>query len=835
MKRHIYLAFLGLVLFSVEGTAQVRAYNAIDFGGVVGGDARDWINNVGTGWQVYAFEQDFPQPPDAQGCLSAQNRVDINLPGGGLMIMRLPNDCPVVDGTSAGPFADGRIPNGGNLTLTFLPPIRAFYSYVGSVAANTTVGMDLLDENGVSFGRVVSRDGPGSAASYGIGFTSTRPVSTIVIDSTELGLAQLGTFGGLLAGETPLETFGMSCPADDSYPSGALCDLAYAYELQPLREIEQDVRLWDVMTNHMTSYAFEADFPRPSPDPPPLGCLSGSGSVTVALGAGQVTLRRSDDLCPVVAAASGAAADALIPQGESLTLTFSPPVRAFYGYYGSLNFGDRVSMSLTDSSGRQIGVFSTEPSSDNVAAVGHGFVSPTPVETVKLVSSETGPTVFGAFLGQADEPTFEGQGIRCSADGSYPAGAFCDFAVAFDTQIDQILTASDARQGHRFGWSVALEGDRALMGGNSAGVLDGNSVGQAYIFERNAQGRWLEVAKLVPDDTGPVEEFGCSVALEANRALVGACDGGGDRSGSAYIFERAPNGSWAQVATLKAADAAAEDFFGAAVALQGQQAVIGAPRDFDLGVQSGSVYLFEEQANGTWLQVSKIIPAAAGTGDLVGGALALDGDWLLIGGRDAAFVYQRLPTGQWSEVQKLTSDGTDMLDGFAQSLALSGARALIGAPSDDFETTNDNAGSVYVFERQANSQWIRSTKLRAGTRNSRFGDSVSLSGERALVGAFSHPFRSAAGSAYVFERQTDGGWQEIVQLTGNLTRLRLASGGRFGRPSLSLDGDRAMIGAWGELGTGDTSGAAYFFENLQHEDRSSLFRNGFELETLRFQ
>ena len=113
--------------------------------------------------------------------------------------------------------------------------------------------------------------------------------------------------------------------------------------------------------------------------------------------------------------------------------------------------------------------------------------------------------------------------------------------VAAAQVTEDKLTASDGAANDFFGFSVSLSGDRALV----AAIRDddlGTDSGSAYVFERQGDGTWLEVAKLTASDGAAVDYFGVSVSLSGDRALVGACcdDDLGDNSGSAYIFTDLP-------------------------------------------------------------------------------------------------------------------------------------------------------------------------------------------------------------------------------------------------------------------------------------------------------
>ncbi|MBA7679911.1 hypothetical protein ES703_88217 [subsurface metagenome] len=150
------------------------------------------------------------------------------------------------------------------------------------------------------------------------------------------------------------------------------------------------------------------------------------------------------------------------------------------------------------------------------------------------------------------------------------------------------LTASDGAAYDRFGSSVSVSGDYAIVGA----LLDddnGTSSGSAYIFRRYGTS-WSEQAKLTASDGAASDRFGSSVSVSGDYTIAGAY-GDDSSSGSAYIFERSGT-SWSEQAKLLASDGAASDYFGWSVSISGVYAIVGAYLDDDSGGGSGSAYMF---------------------------------------------------------------------------------------------------------------------------------------------------------------------------------------------------------------------------------------------------
>jgi len=274
--------------------------------------------------------------------------------------------------------------------------------------------------------------------------------------------------------------------------------------------------------------------------------------------------------------------------------------------------------------------------------------------------------------------------------------------VAAAQVTEHKLTASDGAQGDVFG-RVSLSGDRTLVGAHG----NDDFRGSAYIFERQGDGSWLEVDKLTASDRAQGDNFGRSVSLSGDRALVGAHgdDDQGDFSGSAYVFERQGDGSWLEVAKLTASDGAAGDVFGNAVSLSDDRALVGAFEDDDIGDRSGSAYVFEQQGDGSWLEVDKLIASDGAAIDRFGISVSLSGDYALVGAywddglgqqSGSAYVFERQGDGSWLEVRKLNASDGAADDVFGISVSLSDERALVGAIGDD--DVGDDSGSAYVYD-----------------------------------------------------------------------------------------------------------------------------------------
>ncbi len=374
----------------------------------------------------------------------------------------------------------------------------------------------------------------------------------------------------------------------------------------------------------------------------------------------------------------------------------------------------------------------------------------------------------------------------------------------------QKLLASDADALDSFGGSVAISGDTLVVGAHRDGTA-GINAGSTYLFERDQGGsnHWGEFLELTAIDAANGDRFGWSVAINGDTVVIGAYGEG--IGGSAYIFDRNQGGPghWRQVTKVIASDAASSDFFGWSVAISGGTIVVGARNDDDAGSSSGSAYVFERNEGGvdSWGEIAKLTAADADVGDLFGESVAVSGDTIIVGaylsdgdaGRDSgsAYVFERNEGGvnHWGEVAKLAASDAILAAGFGFSVAISGDTIIVGANSDD--AAGSNSGSGYVFERDQGGadSWGEIAKLIASdaTERDQFGNSVSISGDTIVVGAFlDDDVDLDSGSAYVFERDQGGpgNWGEVTKLTA----ADGASGDELGI-SVSTSGDTVVVGA----------------------------------------
>ncbi|MHC4177842.1 MAG: FG-GAP repeat protein [Planctomycetota bacterium] len=274
--------------------------------------------------------------------------------------------------------------------------------------------------------------------------------------------------------------------------------------------------------------------------------------------------------------------------------------------------------------------------------------------------------------------------------------------------------------------------------------------------------------------------------LDGDTVVIGVDgdDDNGEAAGAAYVFTRS-DGVWTEQAKLRAHDGAEGDNLGRAVAVHGGTILVGSPFDDDSGPSSGSAYVFVGSGN-QWTQEFKLVANEAARFDFFGDALDVHGDTALVGaiGVDggsssftgAAFVFTR-SEGTWTQAAKLEA-GDVSRGSFGSAVALDGDTALVGAPTKDLFF--NNAGAAYVFVRSGES-WVQQARLLADdpASGARFGEDVDIHGDTAVIGA-----RGGRGAAYVFVR-TEDAWTLQAKLSD-------AGGSGLGH-KVAISGDTVLV------------------------------------------
>jgi choice-of-anchor B domain-containing protein len=255
----------------------------------------------------------------------------------------------------------------------------------------------------------------------------------------------------------------------------------------------------------------------------------------------------------------------------------------------------------------------------------------------------------------------------------------------------------------RFGSAIAMAGDAVLIG--APGRTDG--AGAVAVFRKNGGG-WTQTAVLTGSGIAAGDGFGFAIAADADRAIIGApgplpfsslFGGQQPRGGAAFVFAH-DGGEWAEDGRLVLAPAGISAL-GAAVALAGDDVLVAAPL---AGQMAGTVVRYRRSAAGVWAEAGRLTPPGAAPGSGFGLALDAAGTDLFVGapvgnGTGAVHVFRRDAAGAWSHVQQIASETQFAF--FGSAIAVAGDDAVIGGPGADFFE-----GTGFVYRKDGgNGQW----------------------------------------------------------------------------------------------------------------------------------
>jgi len=337
---------------------------------------------------------------------------------------------------------------------------------------------------------------------------------------------------------------------------------------------------------------------------------------------------------------------------------------------------------------------------------------------------------------------------------AYPGRAYVYVRSGTSWTEQAKLTASDGAATDFFGLAVSVSGDTVVVGAPYMWRIGRPQQGQAYVYVRSGTS-WTEQAKLTASDGATGDYFGLAVSVNRDTVLIGAYNktvSGRARQGQVYVYVRTEGTFWTEQARLTASDGAAADFFGAAVSMSENTALVGAYNKSVGGRKhQGQAYVYVR--SGTfWTEQAKLTASNGAASDKFGLAVSVSGDTAVVGAPNEyggasqpgrAYVYARTGTF-WTEQARLGPSGGAVGGSFGWAVSVSGDTAIIGAKDANYATVLKRAGTL----------WTPQAKLTAsdGAASDKFGLAVSVSGDTAVVGA---PYklvagRVAQGQAYIF-------------------------------------------------------------------------------------
>lgn len=427
----------------------------------------------------------------------------------------------------------------------------------------------------------------------------------------------------------------------------------------------------------------------------------------------------------------------------------------------------------------------------------------------------------------------------------------------------QKISADDRDVDDRFGWCVDISGNYAIVGayGDDFGGSNPN-MGSAYIYEKNETGDWIFVQKIFNSDQDDYDRFGWSVAIHNNRAVVGAYAEDEDvndentlaKAGSVYVFERNADGVWEEMQKIVASDRAAEDEFGFSVDIHDDLIVVGAhycstnATGGSFSRHAGAAYIYELNDADIWAEKQKIVASDRfGNPGLeydeedwnwrYGESVGVYEDYVVVGSPFAAkgYVYER--SGEtWNEADLLEYPGIAWLDR-AGIVSIHETTVILGAQTWDYseEFGDDelmNAGGAAIFDRDGTGNWNFTQMIVGSDRSAgdHFGIDAYIEGDLIVCGAHQDNHDadgeedlSNAGSAYIFKK-TGESWTEYAKVDASDRNAEDELG-----IAVSVSGTTVLIGAFQQdfpAGGGTAvsdAGAAYFYLDNDDADCPTVY------------
>jgi len=322
------------------------------------------------------------------------------------------------------------------------------------------------------------------------------------------------------------------------------------------------------------------------------------------------------------------------------------------------------------------------------------------------------------------------------------------------------FSASDATDGDHFGRSIGATGDQVLVGA----TVRNETTGAVYVYTHDASGDWPETQILTASDGVAGDAFGRDLVVDGDVALVATYSHAGGR-GAVYVFRRDASGTWSEEAKLMAGDGQEGDWFGTAMSLSGDLAVVGAAQRSS---NAGTAYVFRSDGEGAWPEVAQLEGTDVEEGSRFGMAVWSDGQMVTVSAgthaqfTGAVFTFQPDGEGGFTEGPTLAPfDGGYPGLIFGSSLAMVDGEAWIGAQGGSAGT-----GGFYVLTPDGRGGFSAARKigLEGLPMQSGFGSYIATDGRLVVASAANEDF--GLGSVRVLERE-DGGWTQTGVLIGD--------------------------------------------------------------------
>ena len=437
--------------------------------------------------------------------------------------------------------------------------------------------------------------------------------------------------------------------------------------------------------------------------------------------------------------------------------------------------------------------------------------------------------------------TFADATVQTTAGGAGGAAAFGSTIAPGGTLLYTLdnPNAYSTSNDDRFGTSVAISGNYAIVGAFQEDDAGGASSGKVYVYNVSTGALLFTLSNPNAYDTAAYDNFGAHVDISGNYAIVGAYseDDGidGFSSGKAYIYNVTTGQLLHTLNNPNAYSTGEFDVFGAPVAISGNYAIVGAYQEDDAGgLNSGKAYVYNVSTGALLYTLDNPNTYSTSDGDYFGGSIAISGNYAIIvafGEFDASFAIGKayifnVTTG--ALLQTLTAPLSSSQ--FGNSVAISGNYAIVGAYATYGGGGEMNSGTVYIYNVTTGALLftLNNPNPYDTSVDDYFGWKVAISGNCAIVGAPGEDDAGGlqSGKVYIYNVSTGA----LLLTLDNPNAYSTSAGDQFGF-SVAISGNYAIVGANFEDDAGGASSAkAYIFRVNDLIDASQLeqisFTNG---------
>lgn len=429
-------------------------------------------------------------------------------------------------------------------------------------------------------------------------------------------------------------------------------------------------------------------------------------------------------------------------------------------------------MGLSIGSGFSIssGVLFTPPST--------GSAPPSLTFNPTLIYTINNPNPFGTANNDFFGGGANGQGVSIS--GNYvvisgyregeDAGTLSGKVFIYDVTTGNLVctisnpNAYSTVASDNFGSSVAISGNYVVSSAYTEDDASGVNSGKAYIHDVTTGDLLFTLNNPNPYSTSTTDQFGQVIALSGNYAIIAAYledDAGGANSGKAYIYDVTTGTLLFTLNNQNAYGTSAGDFYGSAVGISSNYVIVGAPQEDDPGTGSGKAYIYSLSTGSLLFTLDNPNPYSTSTSDNFGGWVDISDTYAVVSApyedEDAGinsgkiYVYDVTTGNLVRTISNPNAYSTVASDAFGIRVAISGNYLLVGASQED-DAGGSQSGKAYIYDVTTGDllHTFDNPNPYSTSASDSFGYSIAISGNYAIIGAYTEDEDAGSGSGKVY-------------------------------------------------------------------------------------